>query len=72
MCAVINLTNNLTLGKLRELVNNGELSKFPNSMPINMCIELCKENVIDNGEYTYAPVLSIIGDDEEINFYNYI
>lgn len=72
MWAVINLTNNLTLGKLRELVNNGKLSKFPNSMPINMCIELCRKNVIDNGEYIYAPVLSILGDNEEINFYNYI
>ena len=41
-------------------------------MPINMCIELCRKNVIDTGEYTYAPVLSIIGDDEEINFYNSI
>ena len=72
MWAVINLTNNLTLGELRELVNNGKLSKFPNSMPINMCIELCRKNVIDNGEHVYAPVLSIVGDDEEINFYNYI
>lgn len=72
MWAVINLTNNLTLGSLRELVNNGKLSKFPNSMPINMCIELCRKNVIDNGEHVYAPVLSIVGDDEEINFYNYI
>lgn len=72
MWAVINLTNNLTLGKLRELVNNGKLSKFPNSMPINMCIELCRKNVIDNGEHVYAPILSIVGDDEEINFYNYI
>ena len=72
MWAVINLTNNLTLGKFRELVNNGKLSKFPNSMQINMCIELCRKNVIDNGEYIYAPVLSILGDDEEINFYNYI
>lgn len=70
--AVINLTNNLTLGKLRELVNNGELSKFPNSMPINMCIEFCRKNVIDNGVCTYAPVLSIIGDNEEITFYNFI
>ena len=72
MWANINLTENLTLGKLRELVNNGELSKFPDSMPINMCIELCRENVIDVEEEHYAPVLSIIGDDEEINFYNYI
>lgn len=37
-----------------------------------MCIELCRKNVIDTGEYNYAPVLSIIGDDEEINFYNSI
>ena len=72
MQVAINLTTNLTLGKLRELVNNGELSKFPNSMQINMCIELYRKNVIDTGEYNYAPVLSIIGDDEEINFYNSI
>lgn len=72
MQVAINLTNNLTLGKLRELVNNGELSKFPNSMPINMCIELCRENVIDEGKQLCSPILSIIGDDEEINFYNYI
>ena len=37
-----------------------------------MGIELCRINVMDTGEYTYAPVLSIIGDDEEINFYNSI
>lgn len=72
MWANVNLTENLTLGKLRELVNTGELSKFPDSMPINMCIELCRENVIDEEEQPCAPVLSIIGDDEEINFYNYI
>lgn len=72
MWADVNLTENLTLGKLRELVNTGELSKFPDSMPINMCIELCRENAIDEEEQPCAPVLSIIGDDEEINFYNYI
>lgn len=72
MQVAINLITNLTLGKLRELVNNGELSKFPNSMQINMCIEFCRKNVIDTGEYNYAPILSIIGDDEEINFYNSI
>lgn len=72
MQVAINLTTNLTLGKLRELVNNGELSKFPDSMPINMCIELCRENVIDAEEEPYAPILSIVGDNEEINFYNYI
>lgn len=41
-------------------------------MPINMCIELCGENVIDKEEHPCAPILSIIGDDKEINFYNYI
>lgn len=72
MWSEINLTNNLTLGKLRELVNTGELSKFPNSIPIIISIKLCKENVIHKKEHPCAPVLSIIGDDEEIEFYNYI
>lgn len=72
MWANIIFKENLTLGKLRELINTGKLSKFPDSMPINMCIELCRENVIDEEEQPCAPVLSIIGDDEEINFYNYI
>ena len=72
MWTEIILTENLTLGKLRELVNNGELSKFPESKQINMCIELCGENLIDKEEKTCALVLSIIGDDKEINFYNYI
>ena len=72
MWAEINLKENLTLGKLRELVKDGELSEFPDSMPINMCIELCGKNVIDVEEQPYAPVVSIIGNDKEINFYNYI
>lgn len=72
MWAEINLTENLTLGKLRKLVNDGELSKFPDSMPINICIELCRKNVIDKKDQPCAPVLSIIGYDEEINFYNFI
>lgn len=72
MWTEIILTENLTLCKLRELVKDGELSKFPDSMPINMRIELCGKNVIDKEEQPCAPVLSIIGDDKEINFYNYI
>ena len=72
MWTEINIESPLTLGELREIVNNGQLSKFPDDMQINMCIELCRENVIDNGGYIYASVLSIIGDDEEINFYNSI
>lgn len=72
MWSVVNLTDELTLGKLRELVNTGELSKFPDSMPINMCIDISDKNVIDGENTQCAPVLSIIGDDKEINFYNYI
>lgn len=41
-------------------------------MQINMCIELCRENVIDETEQPCAPVLSIVGDNDEITFYNYI
>lgn len=68
----INLNCPLTLGELRELVNNGRLSKFHDDAEINMCINECNKNVIyDMGESS-APVLSIIGDDDEITFYNYI
>ena len=38
MWTEIILTENLTLGKLRELVNTDELSQFPDSMPINICV----------------------------------
>ena len=37
-----------------------------------MYIELCRENVIDETEQPFAHVLSIVGDNDEINFYNYI
>ena len=68
----IDLNCPLTLGELRELVNNGQLSRFPDDAKINMCIKEREENVTyDIGEYS-APVLSIIGDDDEITFYNYI
>lgn len=62
----------LTLGELRELVNNGKLSKFPDDIQINMCINVCKENVIDECGERFAPVLSVTGTEEEITFYNYI
>ena len=71
MWAEINLEEELTIGKLRKLVNN-ELSKFPDDTPINMCIELCQNNVDDEDEQPCAPILSILGDKESINFYNYI
>lgn len=72
MYADVNFNCPLTLGELRELVNNGKLSKFPDDIQINMCINVCKENVIDEYGEPYAPVMSIIGDEDEINFYNYI
>ena len=68
----IDLNCPLTLGELRELVNYGKLSKFPDDIQINMCINVCKENVIDECGECFAPVLSVIGDENEINFYNYI
>lgn len=72
MYADVNFNCPLTLGELRELVNSGKLSKFPDAIQINMCINVCKENVIDEyGEHS-APVLSVTGNEKEINFYNYI
>lgn len=68
----INLNCPLTLGELRELINNGKLSKFPDDIQISMCISLRKKNVIDKTELPYTPVLSIIGDKDGITFYNYI
>ena len=68
----IDLNCPLTLGELRELVNYGKLSKFPDDIQINMCINVCKENVIDEYGERFAPVLSVTGTEEEINFYNYI
>ena len=68
----VNFNSPLKLGKLRELVNSGKLSKFPDDIQINMCIDTGEQNAIDEGgEYT-APVMSIIGDENEINFYSYI
>lgn len=72
MWANINLNCPLTLGELRELVNYGKLSEFSDDTQINMCINLCERNVIDITEEPSAPVMSIIGDEDEINFYNYI
>lgn len=72
MWANVNFNCPLTLGELRELVNNGELSKFPDDIQINMCINVYKENVIDECEESFTPVLSVTGTEEEITFYNYI
>ena len=68
----VNFNSPLKLGALRELVNSGKLSKFPDDIQINMCINVCKENVIDEYGECSAPVLSFIGDENEITFYNYI
>ena len=68
----IDLNCPLTLGDLRELVNNGRLSRFPDDAKINMSINECEGNVMYDTGDSYAPVLSIVGDEDEINFYNYI
>lgn len=70
MWANIDLQEELTIGKLRELVTTGKLSKFPNNTPIRMCIDSDITN-IDNSDAQYcAPVIFILGDRESINFYN--
>lgn len=72
MCINVNLNHPLTLGELRELVNNGKLSKFPDDIQIKMYINLCKENVTYEYRECSTPILSVTGDKEEITFYNYI
>lgn len=47
MQANINLQEELTIGKLRELVTTGKLSEFPNNTPIKMCISLGMPNIDD-------------------------
>ena len=72
MWANIELQEELTIGKLRELVTTGKLSEFPNNTPIRMCIDLNIANVDNSYAQSCVPVLSILGDKESINFYNYI
>ena len=67
-----NFNSPLKLGELRELVNSGKLSKFPDDIQINMCINIGEQNAIDEGGEDTAPVMSIVGDENKINFYNYI
>lgn len=67
----IKCKDDLTLGELREYVNN-VFSKLHDDTPIKMCIDLYQNNVQDNQEQPCAPVYSIIADAESINFYNYI
>lgn len=68
----VNFDGHLTLGKLRELVNNEKLSEFSGDTPIYMRIDMSEENVLNEPGPSSAPVLSIAGDENEINFYNYI
>ena len=72
MWTSIDLQEELTIGKLRELITTGKLSEFPNNTPIRMRINLDTTNVCDPDDEPYAPVVSIVGDKEEISFYNYI
>lgn len=68
----VNFNSPLKLGELRELVNSGKLSKFPDDIQINMCINIGEQNAIDEGGEDTAPVMSIVCDENKINFYNYI
>lgn len=70
MWANIDLQEELTIGKLRELVTTGKLSKFPNNTPIKMCIDSDITNVDNSYKQYCAPVVFILGDRESINFYN--
>lgn len=72
MWANIDLQEELTIGKLRELVTTGKLSEFPNNTPIKMCIDLDIPNVDNPNERSCTPVLFIFGNKRSINFYNYI
>ena len=72
MYANVNFNCPLTLGELRELVNNGKLSKFPDDIQINMCIDINKENAIYDWGKSFASIMSVVGNKDEINFYNYI
>lgn len=68
----IDLNHPLTLGELRELVNNGELSKFPNDTKIKMRVDLYEENMKSKTHMFCVPIMSISGDENKITFYNYI
>lgn len=72
MWANIYLQEELTIGKLRELVTTGKLSEFPNNTPIRMHINLDMTKVDGPNDEPCAPVLSIISDEKDISFYNYI
>ena len=72
MWANIDLQEELTIGKLRELIITGKLSELPNNTPIKICIDLDIPNVDDTNERSCAPVLFIFGNKRSINFYNYI
>lgn len=71
MWKVIKFNNSLTLGELRKVVNN-DLSDFPDDSPINMCVNSCLNNTEEILNQYCSPVMSIIGDEKEINFYNFI
>lgn len=77
---VINLNEPLTLGKLREIVNDSDLSSFPDNSIIFNNIGINRNNVrtfcIDNintdpKAEIEAPIVCIIGTETGIEFYNY-
>lgn len=67
----VNLKGGLTLGELRRLLDN-ELLNFPNDIKINMCINSKEKTCIEEAYTLNDNVFSIIGDEKDITFYNYI
>lgn len=67
-----NFEKPLTAGTLRELVNSAEFSKYPDNHPIRIAIDLCRNTVEDPDEQPCDSIRSMIGDEQEIIFYNYI
>lgn len=72
MYKTLKLTEPLTLGKLREIIN--DFSKFPDNSIITIGIDVYDKNVDDSGRIIESTVKCIIGDSNEesseITFYN--
>lgn len=54
----------LTLGELREIVNNN-LSNYPDDTPVIMSPK------IEDDLYGEYKIIAIIADEDSVNFYNY-
>lgn len=71
MFCSVNLKDGLTLGELRRLLDN-ELLDFPDEIKIVMCVNPKEKTCIEEAYTLNDNVVSIIGDEKDITFYNYI